>query len=320
MRNRDFFSAVTANWPAKVLSVVAAIILFLVYRINILEERFFSVPLKVVLNDKYIPSGGYPGNVRITLRGNRDEIFLILEEDIHASVDLSAFETEGQFKVPVEIEKGGMALEINPLEIKVDPYEITFSLEEKVSKSLEVYPSMTGFTSHGYELAQYYLNPSYVGVEGPRSKVAGMKNILTEGIDLTGRQENFTVRVRLDVADPLLDFPGGNVVEFNGIIQQSVILKTFDNIEIITLDLDPGLTVANSSLSGLVKVQGSQLLLEETRPEDIRLVVDCRKITSPGIYSLPVKTDIPLGVLVLKYEPLKIRLQVVESNMNEFRR
>lgn len=310
MKSRSFFNSLISNWPAKVLSIVAAIVLFMVYRINVLEERFFSVPLKVITNEKYIPSGPYPRNVRITLRGNRDEVFLILEEDIEATLDISLYQTEGQFKSPVLIEKKGTALEIDPLEIKVDPYEITLALEEKASKTLEVFPSIAGYPVHGYELAQYYLNPTYVRVEGPRKRISEMRTILTEEIDMSGKKENFTVRVRLAVDDPLLHFPGGNVVEFNGIVQESVILKTFEEVEIITLDLDPGFTVAGANFKGLIRVQGSQLILEDTRPEEVRLVIDCSRIVDEGTYLLPVKPDTPLGLLVLKFEPQSLELIV----------
>ena len=317
MRNRSFVNTLISNWPAKVLSIVAAIVLFMVYRINVLEERFFSVPLKVITNEKYIPAGPYPRNVRITLRGNRDEIFLILEEDIEATLDISSYRTEGQFKSPVEIEKKGTSLEVDPLEIKVDPYEITLTLEEKTSKTLEVFPSIAGYPVHGYELAQYYLNPTYVRVEGPRKRISEMRTILTEEIDMSGKKENFTVRVRLAVNDPLLHFPGGNIVEFNGIIQESVILKTFEEVEIITHDLDPTFTITGADFKGIIRVQGSQLILEDTRPEEVRLVIECSDIVEEGTYLLPVKPDTPLGLLVLKFEPQTLEVTVERIPVEE---
>lgn len=317
MKNNSFLEKIIANWPAKVLSIIAAITLFMAYRINTLEERFFSVPLQLEFNEQYIPSGNIPRNVRISLRGNRDEIFLILEEDIKAEVDLSAYQTEGQFRAPVKISKAGTALEVDPLEITVDPYEITVTLEEKISKTLEVFPNMEGFPAHGYELAQFFLNPTYIRVEGPKSKVQDMKTILTEEIDLSGKKENFAVRVRLDVDDPILQFPGGAVVEFNGIIQEAVILKTFESVEIIALDLEPELILTNADLSGSIRVQGSQLILEETRPEEIMLTIDCSEIRAPGIYAMPVKPDVPFGLLVLKYEPLEIELTIERSSLEE---
>ncbi len=310
LRNSDFLERLVSNWPAKVLSIVAAIVLFMVYRINTLEERFFSVPLKVILNEQYIPAGPYPRNVRITLRGNREEIFLILEEDIEATLDLSKYSTEGLFKAPVRIEKKGTSLEVDPLEVKVEPFEITVTLEKKVTKTLEVFPSLTGYPAHGFELAQYYLNPTYVRVEGPKSRVSDLRTILTEEIDLSGKKENFTVRVRPKVDDPLLQFPGGNTIEFNGIIQETVILQTFDNTDIITMDLDPDLIVANDFPPGLVQVQAGQLIMEETVPEDVHLLIDCSSITEPGVYTLPVRPDVPLGLLVLKYLPVEIELDI----------
>ena len=88
MRNRRFFERILDNWPAKIISLAVALVLFLFYRIVNLEERFFNVPLSIEVPENFTASGNYPRSVRITLRGGQEEIFHILEEDIRASADL----------------------------------------------------------------------------------------------------------------------------------------------------------------------------------------------------------------------------------------
>ena len=77
------------NWPAKIISVVAAIMLFLFYRATSLEERFFSVPLNVIVNESYAVASEVPKSVKVTLRGSEENIFLILEDDIEVYADFS---------------------------------------------------------------------------------------------------------------------------------------------------------------------------------------------------------------------------------------
>ena len=60
MKGRNLLAMLVNNWPAKILSVVAAIILFLSYRIGTLEERYFTVPLQIRVNESYMPSSPYP--------------------------------------------------------------------------------------------------------------------------------------------------------------------------------------------------------------------------------------------------------------------
>ncbi|MEW5815575.1 MAG: CdaR family protein [Spirochaetota bacterium] len=310
MKAREFFEGLVSNWPVKVLSLAGAIILFLFYRMSTLEERFFTVPLEISINSNYIPASSYQRKVRINLRGRQDEVFRVLEDDIQASLDLTSYKNEGVYKVPVQITKKGSALEIDPLEIRVDPMEIAITLERKVRKTVEVIPALIGFPAPGYELTQYFITPSTVRVDGPKSRLNDITSVPTEDIDLSGKDADFTTRVRLDHFDNLISFPGGDVVEFRGIIQEAVILKSFEPVDIISLDLDESLTEISDHKTGSIKLQGTQLLLERIRPEQVRLVADCSTIRVPGTYKLPLRPDVPQGLLVLEYRPAEVVMEV----------
>lgn len=301
-----------ANWPAKVISIAAAVLLFLFHRVGTLEERFFSVPLNVIENEEFIPAEPYPDKVRVTLRGSEEGIYHILEEDVVARIDLTEYNSEGTYEVPVEVRKRGSALNVDPLEIQVEPMKITIELEEKITKTLEVTPSFDGFPAHGYEMEQYFLTPTFVKVEGPRSYVKDLDTVNTEEIDLSGKKENFTVRANIKHPNDLVRFPGGDVVEFHAIIQEAIILKTFEPVDIIRMDLDPDLIVTSGQKTGSVKVQGSQLIIEKISLDEIRLVVDCSTIQEEGVYTLPTKPDVPMGLLVLNYDPVEVTFTVEE--------
>ena len=313
MRTREIFEKLIENWPAKVLSLAAAVVLFLFFRIVTLEERFFNVPLDLSVPENYVPASPVPRRVRVTLKGGEEEIFQIMEEDIQAHADFSQFSGEGIYKAPVRITRQGSALAVDPLEIEVMPTEITVTFERKLSKNLDVYPVISGYPAQGYELSQYFITPSTVEVEGPESHVGNMERILTQEIDLTGKQESFTTRVQLDIDDQFVEVPGGEYVEFHGIIQEKIILETFEGVEIITIDLEPEYSIRNVLPRGSVQVQGNQNLLVSVDPGGIRLIADCSRVTAPGSYVIPVEPDVPLGLLVLNYEPQRITLEVFEE-------
>lgn len=294
------------NWPAKIISLAVALVLFLFYRIVTLEERFFNVPLSLEVPENFTPSGGYPRSIRITLRGHEEEIFHILEEDIKVSADLSSYSSEGVYKVPVEIEKRDAALEGSLTEITVEPTEVTVTLERTIKKSLEVQPSLVGYPENGYELTQYFITPTTVEVRGPAGIVEGMDRVMTGDIDLNGKTETFTMRVPLEISEELSVISGEKVVEFHGIIQEQIILKTFEDVDIITLDLEPQFEVKNRVGPGSIQIQGTQNFLLALEPGQLRLAVDCGAITAPGTYRLPVKPDVPLGLLVLNYQPQEV--------------
>ncbi|MFP3960125.1 MAG: YbbR-like domain-containing protein [Spirochaetaceae bacterium] len=312
MRGRRLIGRVLHNWPAKALSLVAAMLLLVFHDIARLEERFLSVPLVLELPDGYVPASEYPENVRVSLRGESDEIFRILEEDIRAYVDLSDYDTAGVYKDPVRIDRRGTASGIEPLEISVEPQEVSVTLEESLQKSVDVEPSLSGFPPSGYELTQYQTSPSSVEIEGPRSRVEDIDTVVTEDIDLSGRRDDFGVRVRLQHPDALVRFRGGDVVEFRGIIEESVVLHTFDPVETVVLGLDPELQIEGSLPSGMIRVQGRSSLIEEIDPEEIQLVADAGEITGEGEYTLSLRPDVPQGLVVLRYEPTEVEVRLTE--------
>ena len=129
MNSRGFLHALLSDLPVKVICLTAAVILFLFHRVNTMTERFFSVPLEVSTPPGLAIASPYPKTVRITLRGSEDAIYPILEEDIEATADLESHKSQGVFRAPVRISRRGTAANVEPLEIKVEPQDVAFTLE-----------------------------------------------------------------------------------------------------------------------------------------------------------------------------------------------
>lgn len=314
MKNSSLLNRLLNNWPVKVLSLAAAVLLFFFNTLSRLETRYFSVPLHLELPAGFVPGAPYTQKVRVTLRGESSAIFGVLEEDVEAYADFTKHDSDGEYQAPIEIRKKGTALNIDPLEIKVDPLEVTVTLEREVTKSVDVVPSLKGFPPPGYQLSQYYLKPSSVEVVGPRSHLDNLDSVKTEDIDLTGRVQDFTVQVRLGINDPLLRLPGGDVVEFRGIIQESTVLQTIEPVNVVVSNLKPNLKVQGQLPTGTIRVQGKQVDLEAIQPSDVQLEADASNIDRPGTYTLPVRPNLPPGVLVLRFDPARVTINVVQAS------
>ena len=298
------------NWPAKIIALGIAIVIVLFNDLADVSERYFSVPLELRLADNVVPGAEYTNRIRIELRGEESEIFEVLEEDIVAYADFTEHTTEGVFRAPVEVQRTGTALDLEALEITVEPANVTVTLEEKLVRSLEVVPNIAGFPPPGYELSDYRVSPTTVDVEGPRTRVEGLTQILTEEISLTSRTSDFSERVRLSRPDPLVDFPGGSIVDFRALIVETVVQTSFEGVEVSIVDLADDLAVVSEVPTGTIRVQGKQLDLEGVPRERIGLFVDAGGVDSPGVYALPVRPQIPGGILVLGIDPARIEITV----------
>ncbi|MFQ3619688.1 MAG: CdaR family protein [Spirochaetales bacterium] len=310
MRNKSFLDRLVSQWPAKALSLAAAILLFLFHNYSTLSERFITIPLKVVFTEGYINGQPIPRRVRVVVRGKEKNLSNFSETDIEAVADFSSYKTEGAARVPVHIRRKTGVEDGAIMQIRVEPVEIVTTLERKATKRIEVLPVFKGSPASGYELTQYYLSPSLVQVEGPASLIERTYTISTDPIDLTGKKENFSMQIRLHRENPLLNFLGGEVVEFRGFIQETTLLKTIEGVSIVALDLRPDLKLSEPLPKGTLRVQGPQNLLETLESDQVRLLVNCKNLDRPGTYTLPVLTDIPSNLLVLRFEPTEVKVVV----------
>lgn len=317
MLNRSFFTRLIDNWPVKILCLFVAIVLFALYRINALEERFFTIPLEIQINNNFVSVDESVENIRIRIRGDEEDIYSVLEEDVEAYIDLKSRVSEGEYQAPILIRKKGSALNVKNLEINADPIYARTHLEQKLTRSIVVQPKLSGFPLVGYEMEKYFISPSAVTVTGPRSQVEDLQFIPTEDIDLMGRYEDFSVRSRLIHISEDISFLVGDVIEFTGIISEKIVIRSISDIDIVTVDLPENLLINEILPTAVIKLQGTQQRMEKIKLQNIQFIIDCSRIRSPGTYNLPVLVDIPDDLTVLSYSPTKLEFSVVsisESN------
>lgn len=313
MISSSFIQSFLDRWPVKILCIALAVVLYILFRINTLTEKQITVPLEVVTSEGFVVSSDHPGSVNIILRGEEDDIRGILNEDVEAYVNLAPYPEEGEYQVSVEFRKKGSALQPEALEIRSRPREITLSQERRTVRSLVVEPEISGFPALGYELTQYFVSPSSVTAIGPQSQMTDLAELTTEIIDLSGRRNDFTVTTRIVRPSSQITIPGGEVVEFRGIIDESVVIRTIADREIVVFDLAEDLHIAEELPRVSLTVQGSQLTVESVRPQDMTFYIDGSGLSRPGTYLLPLKMDIPTGLAVLQLLPREVEITVLHA-------
>jgi len=220
LNKAKLLSLITNKWPVKVLSLAAAVIISVFYRMNTLETRFFTVPLIIEPSETLLPSSNITGSARVSLRGEADAIQPILEEDIEAYIDLGRYINEGSYRVPVQIRKKGSALGVEPLEISAQPVDIQIVLEQRITRNVPVFPVLSGAVAQGYELSYQTVIPGSVSAVGPRSSLDSHVEFSTETISLDRRYEDFSIMVNIINENPLISIQGSRILEFRGIISR----------------------------------------------------------------------------------------------------
>jgi YbbR domain-containing protein len=313
MRGRRLRRALLSDLPAKLICLAAAAILFLFHRVNTLTERFFSVPLEVSVPAGLAVASAYPKSVRITLRGAEEQIYPVLEEDIEAVVSLEGKRGPGVFRAPVKVTRRGTAASVEPLEVKVEPQDLTFTLEQLVEKRVPVLPDLRGSPAYGYEMVQTVVVPPSAVVRGAKSRVQGITGLSTEEIDLTGRSASFAAKLKLGLPSQLVRIAGDASVEFRATIQEAVTSRAVEGIPVTTVDLAARWIARTPLPPGRVQVRGPQLLVDGVRTDQVRLVLDCSIVKRAGAYVLHPRPEAPTGVTVQDWSPREITVEFVAS-------
>ena len=82
MKLNNYHHILFDHWPVKIVCVGFAVVLHLLFRVNTLGELQYSIPLDIILPENYSISSDYPRYINITIRGNKDDIKNILQDDI----------------------------------------------------------------------------------------------------------------------------------------------------------------------------------------------------------------------------------------------
>lgn len=313
MNVRKLLAVISENWPAKVLSIALALIIFMFHKISILEHRFFSAPLHIEIDSHIAPASIHQRTVRINVRGEASFVRSLAEDDIEAFVDLRG-RGRGTHRVRVQVRKRDNAFTAETLEIRVDPQEITLTLDSKISRFVSVKPTTRGSVRAGHELVSFSLNPSQVLVDGPADLVSAILDFSTEAADLEGRSGDFSVMLPIVNDNPLINIRGTTMTEFTASVRQIMGIANFNALPIRSVGLDQRFAADIDVRLGAVRLGGNQQELERYTPVDNLLVIDFSSITQPGIYTLPVSVNLSPGFSLLYQYPERVRVNVRSSN------
>jgi len=306
---KKMLARITEKWPAKVISLVVAIILFAFHRMGDMQERFFSVPLQLNTDNNLVPSRPYPRNIRVILRGDTNTIYYIAENDIEAFLDLTRYSEPGVYNVPVQINKKGTAFETESPEITVDPAEITMELDTRMSKQLPVSPRFQGYIESGYEMISHTLTPNQMIVDGPTKLMGSITELSTELIDLRSRNSDFSVRVQIVNPNPLLSLRGVSSAEFTGFIRELIMVKQFEELPIRIRGLSGELQASIEPVSASIRIHGIQKQMDLLDDQQL-LEADCSALTEPGVYQVPLSVSVPPELVVDRKDPEHITVTV----------
>ena len=95
MKTNKHLQTLLFNWPAKVLSLVFALLIYAFIQYSTLETRVVTIPLSVQLPEHLVAESLIPQKVDVQIKGNESIIYLVDPASITASIDFSDVRATG---------------------------------------------------------------------------------------------------------------------------------------------------------------------------------------------------------------------------------
>lgn len=305
------------NWPAKIISLVAAILVYAFYQISTLQTRFFVVPLEVRQDSGMVSTGLSENSIRVSVRGNITEIATLEAKDLSAFTDMSRFMSEGTVTVPVQLDLSDNVRIMKDVEIKIQPETVDVTLEKEMAEYKPVKLNYAGGAMHGYEITDIKAIPSLIKVKGPRS--------LVESLDVLDTDVVLIDEVYTDVSldTELLQVNSNLICEHEGQVRVEVTVvpskmkRTLQNLPVSIVSVNENLSVEVEKKNASCSISGNELDVEKFTPQKGFIYADCSDITEPGEYDIPLQNKVIYQLNVESVMPETIHVTVTEIPVEE---
>lgn len=211
-----------------------------------------------------------------------------------------------QALTPVAVSASGSVVE----RVAIEPERILVEvpIEQQVSyKTVPVIPKVAGTVALGYQIVGVQVDPQTVTILGDPAVLAGLENLQTRPIDVTGAEGDVAVS-----AEPNL--PQGAALNVNQTILVRVLVQPIDGSKLIEVaptvrELPPQMSAQIEPPSFQVTVAGPLPLLSRLKPEDIAVVIDGSKL-NVGSHTVQPEVRVPNLIRVVSFSPAEVRVTV----------
>lgn len=279
------------NKGLKLLSLLLAIGLFAVSRQPISDLKLFNVPLELRgLNPNVEISGVFEPSVSIRIRGPRDIVRNLTPNQISVVADLTSKEAGER---TIQLKPDDVLLPDDALQvIQIEPASIPLYLELKLRKSIGVEPQFTGLLAEGLEIYGTSLEPSTVEIEGPQSQINKVGVLLTETVNLSGRNKDFGIRVDIEIPHPSLRVLTPVPVNLSVKIGERRGFKRLPGVPVHWNNQPRGAHLVTKTVE--VELYGPISAIESLKAKDLRAEVNSADMMD-GFSSFPAKVILPAG-------------------------
>jgi YbbR domain-containing protein len=175
------------------------------------------------------------------------------------------------------------------------------------TRSLPVDPNITGTPAAGFEIESVTVDPTVALVAGDADQLAGLTQVETEPIPMTGVSADETVTVKLALPTGVVAV-GDQPIRVSITLRPVTATRTF-NAGLRLLGASSDLTYALSVDRVLVTIGGSTADLDRLSAATLVVDLDVTGL-KPGVHQVPVTANLPAGTTLVAASPAKVTVTI----------
>ncbi len=301
------------NLLLKIFSLLFAVLFW--FYLTVEQEAELGFPVKVNftgLTNSLVVSDGKIDHATVWLRGVRRNLFNLRSENMSFNVNLKE---AGEGTLVYPLTEADLEKLPNVVVKKIVPSILSLKIEKLIKKRLYVKPKISGAIPKGYKFINASVSPTIVQVRGRRSVIQSMKTIYTYPIDISTLTQTSNFEVPLDLnASELKVTSGSRMIKIRVNVEENIINKTFPNISIALKDVNNNYKVDVKPMSATLEVKGPEILLDNLKPVDIKILVSAKNLPAGRAYKRRASVEVPEKVSVLKISPNLFSVKRIESS------
>jgi len=211
-------NVITKNPTLKVISLILAVILWLFVKSTsegevgmVVPIEFFRCPSSLIVTQVSEDA------ITVRIMGPLSQVDRVSTREGKARIDLSdARPGTNTFDILPDnftIPKALKIMQISTSSIKVE-------IDRVMDKVVRVKAVVKGEPAPGYRVAKIVVNPPYINLQGARSHLAGLREVLTEEVDISGLRETLQLEVPLRFTDLCLKEGVKGTVKVTVVVKQ----------------------------------------------------------------------------------------------------
>lgn len=300
------------NRGLKIVALLLAVILWYAIREAISSEAMIkNVRLNVVTEDGWAVLDQSVPDVDVLFRGSEEDLRYLNRDQIEVKVNMRGRRSR-EGTVVVTLSPDLVKAPTGARAMRVDPNEITLSLDREDDKEVPVKAEVMGTPPEDYEVSKVLCTPATVVVHGPRQRLATVDAVRTDPIDLEGRLRSFTLNrsiVPLGVSWSARVEPA--TVDVRVSIVQRTARTEIENVRVSAL-------VKPNSRDGVqfwpptvrVTLSGKTDLIGNLEKDRLLAFVDCSTLERGSRVSLPVRVPVGAGLDVVAIDPPMVSAEI----------